>query len=325
MSASLEFLRRHPQAFAIALAIVLLLANVIAQPRFADLGGIAGTLATFAPFALVAVASMPSIISGGGGIDISVGPLAIVVNTVLAAWLLPSDVLGSPVVAIPIVLALGALVGLLNGLLVAVLRFQPVIATLCMSFVLTGLAVRIAPSPQPIASSWVDGLTGSAGPIPGALLTLLVPIVIWIALGVTNYRRSLFAVGANDATALSAGVAVAQVRIFAYTLGGLFAAVAGIAFTALVRSAQAGAATSFTLTALAAVALGGTSLAGGRGGMVGVFAGAASIYLIQTLLSSLGVPSTWQQLLSGLLLIAGVVVGGVIALRRPTRRGQETR
>ena len=95
-----ELLRTRPFMFALVLAVVLFAVNVIAEPSFAEPGNWPEQLATLAPFALIAMASTPSIVSGGGGLDISVGPLSIVVNVVLVSWLIPHAGLGSPVVAI---------------------------------------------------------------------------------------------------------------------------------------------------------------------------------------------------------------------------------
>ncbi len=305
-----ELLRTRPFMFALVLAVVLLAANVIIESNFVKPGNWAVELATLAPFALVAMASTPAIVSGGGGLDISVGPLSIVVNAILVCWLLPHAGIGSPVVAILLLLAFGAAVGAINGVLVAVLRYQPVIATLCSFFVLAGVAMKISPTPKSVTGvDWLGNLADQVGPIPGALILMAIPVVIWLALSRTSFHRVLYAVGGNDATAYSAGVNVARVRIAAYALGGLFAAVAGISLTALVLSTQTASVASYTLVALAAVALGGTPLGGGRGGLLGSILGATCIYLMQTALSALGVSSSWNQVVYGGLLVVGVIVG----------------
>jgi ribose transport system permease protein len=305
-----ELLRTRPFMFALVLAVVLLVANVIIASSFAKPGNWPVELATLAPFALVAMASTPAIISGGGGLDISVGPLSIVVNAILVCWLLPHAGIGSPVVAILLLLAFGAAVGAINGVLVAVFRYQPVIATLCAFFVLAGVAMKISPTPQSVTDvDWLSNLADQVGPIPGALILMAIPVAIWLVLSRTSFHRVLYAVGGNDATAYSAGVNVAAVRIAAYALGGLFAAVAGIALTALVLSTQTASVASYTLVALAAVALGGTPLGGGRGGLLGSILGAICIYEMQTALSALGVSSSWNQVVYGGLLVVGVLVG----------------
>jgi ribose transport system permease protein len=311
-----DLLRTRPFLFALLLAIVLLAANVIAEPAFGKPGSWPAELATLAPFALVAIASTPAIISGGGGLDISVGPLTIVVNVIMVCWLLPHSGTSEWFVALPIVLLIGAAIGAVNGVLIAVLRYQPVIATLCTFFVLSGVAIKIAPEPKNTDVTWLSHLGDKVGPIPGALILIAIPVVIWLALSRTSFHRLLYAVGGNDATAYSAGVNVAAVRVCAYALGGLFAAVGGVALTALVMTTQTASVAAYTLVALAAVALGGTPLGGGRGGLLGSVMGALCIYELQTLLGALNVSSSWNQVVYGGLLILGVVVGARLQAAR---------
>lgn len=305
MTETLLRLRSRSSTFAIGLTLALLVANIVALPAMVSLDQWPQTLASFAPFAVAAIASTPAILSGGGGIDISIGPLLTLANIVLVTALLPMG----PLVAVPLVLLLGALVGAVNGVLVAVLRFQPVIVTLCVNFVLTGVNLKLLAQPKAAGSTWADGLANMIGPVPGALLTIGLPLLAWWLLGRTAYLKNLYAVGGDDVTAYSAGVNVAAVRILAYTVGGLLAGVAGLALTALTRSANAGLGMQYTLIAIVAVTVGGTSLAGGRGSLVGSLAGAACIFLIQNLLSALHVSSLWNQLVYGLLLLVAVILG----------------
>ena len=142
-----------------------------------------------------------------------------------------------------------------------------------------------------------------------------------MALSRTAYHRSLYAVGGNDVTAFSGGVNVELTRVVAYSLGGLFAAFAGIALTALVQSDQAQSTSFYILIGLTAVALGGTPLMGGRGGMTGAFFGAAVLFLIQVLLGALSVPSNWLSVVYGAMLLFGVLVGAAVMMYRP--RGLE--
>lgn len=203
-------------------------------------------------------------------------------------------------------------------MLVAVLRYEPVIATLCALFIVAGADLKLAPRPIAAESNWTRELGGSLGPIPGALLTILAPIVIWLLLQRTSYYRTLYAVGGNDATAFSAGVNVAAVRVIAYALGGLFAAIGGIALVALIQSADANIGPSYILIALAAVALGGTPIGpGGRGGLLGSFLGAATLYLVQNLISTLHVNVLWLQFVYGAMLVGAVVLGA--AMTAPPR------
>jgi ribose transport system permease protein len=262
------------------------------------------------------MASTPQIVSGGGGLDISVGPQMIFWNVIIVVVLLPNGI-DTGWTAVPLILIGGAALGAINGILVAYLRFQPVVATLCMFFVLGGLNIKIAAETHRASNNWTTDLAHSVGPVPGALLLLAIPVVIWIALSKTRYHRALYSVGGNELTAFSSGVDVARVRVVAYALGGLIAAVGGIAITAVLQSSQGNVSAQYTLIALAAVALGGTSFGGGRGGLACSFLGAAAIYLIQTLLASLDVAPTWLSLVYGVMLVIGVVVGASLTRFRP--------
>ncbi|HET6691669.1 MAG TPA: hypothetical protein VFG74_12480, partial [Miltoncostaeaceae bacterium] len=126
------------------------------------------------------------------------------------------------------------------------------------------------------------------------------------------FHRHLYAVGDNDAAAYTAGVPVSVVRMAAYVVTGLFAAIAGLAVTALIAAGDSALGPSLTLTALAGAALGGTSLAGGRGGVLGGLAGGLAVYLVQNVLSLLGVDSFWVTFSFGAILVVGIALNGVL-------------
>jgi len=307
---ALAAMRARPWLFAAGLSLSLLIANVLAEPNFADPGNWPQQLATLAPLVLVAFASTPAIVSGGGGLDLSVGPLAVFTNVLLVDTLLAGSLHAAPV-AIPILLAVGVAVGAINGVLVATFRYVPVIATICMLFVLTGLTLAVGADSQPAGHNWTQSLGDMVGPVPGALILMAVPVVVWWLLGRAGYHRALYAVGGNDVTAFSAGVNVQATRIAAYALGGLFAAIAGIALTAVVQSSQAGTITFYVLVGLTAVSLGGVPLTGGRGGLTGAFFGACSLYLIQSLLGSLNIAANWLNVVYGVMLLASILLGAL--------------
>lgn len=309
--------RRYPALLASVFAVILFVANVIALPNFVGRGQIAPTLATLAPFAIAGMASTPAFLSGGGGIDLSIAPLMGLVNIVLVTKLLGTP-FGTPWLAVPILLAVGAAVGALSGTLIALVRFPPVIATLGMFFLLSGLDLLLAPEPETSSGDWTSKLAGSFGPVPGALLTIGAPLLIWFALSKTSYRESLLAVGDHDATAFSAGVRVEAIRVSAYALGGLIAAIGGIALTGLIRSADARTFNTYVLVALAAVALGGNNLAGGRGGLLASALGATCIFLLVNVLSALHLSAAYIQVAYGGTLLVAVVLGGLL-FSRPAR------
>ncbi len=311
MERLITVLRTNTYAFALVLAIALLIANILVLPAFGDPDTYATTIAGLAPFALVAMASTPQIMSGGGGIDVSIGPMVGLIGVVYVVYLQPHG-LGDPELAIPICVLLGAGIGLLNGFNIAVLRYQPVIATLCMYFILIGVSQWILPAAQSTTGGWTDHLTGSLGPIPDGLIIILIPLAVWAFLKRrTSFVKTLQAVGGSDRAALTAGINVTRVRLIAYSLGGAFAAVAAFALIGLTRGADPTIGQQYTLVGIAAVSLGGTVMNGSRGGILGGVFGAACIFLIQNLLSNLGVAPTWFQVAYG-----GVLVGAVVLSSR---------
>ena len=298
------------------LAVALLIANFIAQHSLLSWSAWPVTFAELATPALLAMASTPAIL--GGGIDISVAPLFTLASVVIEVMLLRRGIT-SAFIVIPVAVACGALIGLLNGVLVNYGRYQAVVATLCMNFILSGFALGYAPSPVSGTTGWLTSLGSTWGGVPGGLVLIAVPLAAWWGLGRTPFVKTLLAVGGSETTAYTAGVNVAAVRTLAYTLGGAIAGLAGVAIVAQLHQAEAdaGFVTPFILLALAAVALGGTSMTGGRGSLLGALLGAAVIFLIENLLGALGLSSFWSQAVYGATLIVAVVFAAITVARAP--------
>lgn len=310
-----QFLRRHTFIFALALTLLLLAINLAIRPGFSWMT----QLASFAPLALAAMASVPSIISGRGGIDISIAPVMTLCAILFTGYLVPAGLGG--IEALPLLMLIGGAVGALNGLIIVWLRLAPIVVTLGMYFIVIGINLKLAPTPIRLDdANWATSLAGSVGPIPGPLISLGIPVAIWALLSLTAFKRNLYAVGGNDATAFTAGVRVQTIRVIAFALGGVFAGVAGLVLVALVRTADASTSTAYTLVAIAAVALGGTSLAGGAGGLTGALLGASSIFLVQSVLADAQMPQSWLPAIYGGLLIASVTVGAVVSGDQARRR-----
>jgi len=299
-------LRKYYFVFALILFAALLITNLLVQRDF----GWAEQVAVFAPLALAAMASTPAIVAGRGGIDLSISPLMTFCSMIFATWLIPAGLGGW--MSVPLIMLVGTAVGLINGMLTVLLRIPAVVVTLATYFVLAGLSLRIAPSTVAIGDNWVGELDDSLWGF-GSLVLILVPLIGWAIMSRTLYGRQLFAVGGNDATALSSGVSVKLIRISAFGIGGLIASLGSFALLAVVHVADPGQATAYTLLAIASVALGGTSLLGGRGGLLGSLLGAGSIFLVQSLLTVLRVPAQWLGLFYGGVLLVAVVVGALIS------------
>jgi ABC-type sugar transport system ATPase subunit/ribose/xylose/arabinose/galactoside ABC-type transport system permease subunit len=308
--------RRRDRAWELpaALAVALLIANFIAQHSLLSWSAWPVTFAELASPALLAMASAPAIL--GGGIDISVAPLFTLVSVVIEVMLLRRGIT-SAFIVIPVAVATGALVGAVNGVLVNYGRFQAVVATLCVNFILSGFALGYAPAPVSGTTGWLTSLGATWGGVPGGLILIAVPLLAWWGLSRTPFVKTLLAVGGSETTAYTAGVNVAAVRTLAYTVGGAIAGLAGVAIVAQLHQAEAdaGFVTPFILLALAAVALGGNSMTGGRGSLLGALLGAAVIFLIENLLGALGLSSFWSQAVYGATLIAAVVFAALTMTR----------
>jgi ribose transport system permease protein len=304
-------LRGKPFAFALVVAVVLAAANIAVQPSFVAVDNWPADIANFAPFMLLAMASTPSILSGRGGLDVSLGPVAGLISIVLARYFL-GGALGGPEICVPVACAIGCLGGAISGVAIAKFRYPPIIATLAAYFVAIGIGDQIA-QPVPVPPNWTTYLAGTIAGIPGGLFLMLPCAALWICLRRTPFPRTLLAVGGNDAAAYSAGVNVSIVRILAYTLGGLCAGVAGVAIIAIVQTGDPSIGPGYTLSALAAVMIGGTRIGGGRGGMFGSVIGAAAIFLVQNLLDVLHVSSLWGQGVYGAMLLLGLLVASTMS------------
>lgn len=308
-------LRTHYYALALVIAVVFYLV------ASASLGSPLGPdkLAIFAPLILAAMASTPAILSGGGGIDLSIGPNLVLANILFVGVFMPNGMI--PWVAVVVVALISAAVGAIGGALSVVLRLSPVVVTLAMYFVLIGVNQKLAPTPLVLQDNPLRGLaTLWGGVFPGALVLILIPLVGWAVAARSSAGRTLLAVGGSAATAFSAGVNVSLVRIAAFAFGGLIAGLGGIALTALISSADAGTSSAYTLVAIAAVALGGTSMLGGRGGLLGSAIGALCVSLIQSVLSGLQLPSSLLKVVYGGLLLASIVLSAVLMNSRKDSR-----
>jgi ribose transport system permease protein len=190
-----------------------------------------------------------------------------------------------------------------NGVLATVVRIQPIVATLGVYLILTGVTLTILPAPVGPVPDWLKAMAGAYSIVPLAVIAAL-----WWGMTRLPYHDQLMAVGSDDRAAFTAGVNVTAVRFAAYVLTGVLAGAAGMMLTALIGSADPNVGPGYTLIAIAAVALGGVSLAGGRGGLVGAAIGAIDIFLLQSLLTTFNVSTYVLQVAYGAILVAAVVL-----------------
>jgi ribose transport system permease protein len=294
---------------------ILFVANIIWQTPFIHPNNWASTLTLAAPFIITGLAQAIPILSGQGGLDLSVGPFAGFVAVLIVRTYGPSG-LGSPELLIPLVVITGLVGGAINGVLVAYVRLPPIIATLGAYLFYTGIAAQVLPTPGGTAPHWTTVLAQSYGPIPGMFFVFGAIAVGWMLLSRTAYVRHLLSVGGDDRAALTAGIDVAKVRVIAYALAGLLSAIAGLVLAGTLNSGDATIGPPLTISSVAAVALGGIALAGGRGGLLGAAIGGGSYYLMQNLLTVLGVSPFALNIADGVILIIALAFGGLLERRR---------
>ncbi|MEU6092781.1 substrate-binding domain-containing protein [Streptomyces sp. NPDC047085] len=245
------------------------------------------------------------------GIDLSVGSVAALSGTVLA-WSATQH--GVPVVlAVLLGLATGAVAGLVNGFLIAYGKLPPFIATLAMLSVGRGLALVISqgsPIAFPNSVSHLGDTLGGWLPVP-VLVMVVMGLIAALVLNRTYIGRSMYAIGGNEEAARLSGLRVSKQKLAIYALSGLFAAIAGIVLASRLSSAQPQAANGYELDAIAAVVIGGASLAGGTGKASGTLIGALILAVLRNGLNLLSVSAFWQQVVIGVVIALAVLLDTV--------------
>jgi ribose transport system permease protein len=296
------------------LALLLVITKLI-QPSY-DVSGVQGLAISVLPLALAAVAQ--AIVVIGGGIDLSIGS-QMALTSVVAATLMKGQSEETGVAIVIGVLALGLVLGAINGALIVLTKVPDIVVTLAMSFVWAGFALLVRPAPGGAASPWLKELVlGSfvSEWIPKSMVVLLILVaVVWLPVSRTKLGLSIYAIGGNQLAAFRSGVSVGWTKFAAYMVMGLFAALAGLSLTA-----STGIGTPvpgpYTLMSVAAVVLGGVSLAGGRGGLFGPIVGVFILQLIRTDMTFLSIDTNLALVAQGLILMGVLMVGSLAQMRR---------
>jgi len=242
------------------------------------------------------------------GIDLSVG------STAALAGMVGAKAMGAEVpwgVAILLALGVGLAVGAANGLLITRLRITPFIVTLGTLSVVRGLTL-IYSEGRPVfgfPKAFNERVAGDLGPVPmPVVIAGGVALASWFVLRYTRLGEYAYAIGGNEEATRLSGVAVDRTKVGIYMVCGLFAAIAGVVLSARLRAAEPNAASGYELDAIAATVMGGTSLFGGEGGVVGTIIGALIIATLRNGLNLLNVQAYYQQLAIGLVIILAVAL-----------------
>ena len=291
------------------LALVVLVVFVtIMNPNFLAPANLLNLLRQVSTNALIAFGMTFVIITGG--IDLSVGS-TLALSSALMAGLIASGL--DPVIAMVIGLLLGAFLGACNGVMITKGKMAPFIATLATMTIYRGLTL-VYTDGNPITGigdSFIFKYMGRGYlfgiPFPVVVMLLFFG-VLYVLLHKMTFGRKTFALGGNEKAAFIAGIKSDRIKIAIYSISGLMAAVAGIIITSRLNSAQPTAGNAYEMDAIASVVLGGTSLSGGRGRLVGTLIGALIIGTLNNGLNLLGVSSFYQQVVKGVVIIIAVLL-----------------
>ncbi|KHQ54648.1 ABC transporter permease [Mameliella alba] len=289
-----------------ALAIYVVVALVTGQAQYLTFDNLIAILGRSIALGITAIGQTFVILVAS--IDLSVASL-ISATAVLASVVMD----GSPAMILPAILAaiaLGGLVGLTNGLVVSGLKVNPLIATLGMSLIIQGcLSAFVSNFAGEVPAAFQMFAYGELGPFPMALLFLgLLAVMAWAVLRFTKFGSDIYAVGGNEEAARFAGIKTGRVVILSHVICSICASIAGLYLASRLRSGAPwiGSDGVYDLESIAVVVIGGTVLAGGRGGVWGTMAGMLIFSLIDSVFNIAGVDSFAKQVLRGIIIVAAV-------------------
>jgi ribose transport system permease protein len=308
-----------PLVVAVALLVAMMVVYVVLF--VASIGSFPGSFEAASivdhgiPLSLAAVGQTFVVLTRG--IDLSVGGMMDITNSLAALHL--QGGLGTEVLWTAIILLVGAAGGLLNGVLVAFGRLQPILVTLGTLAIFQGIALWLLPSPGGHVNNGYTSLFLNPN-VPSALVFVVVLGLAWAAFRRTRLGVNIFAIGIDEQAARANSVPVARTKIIAYVLDGVLAAAAGIALATTTTGGDATGGDVFTLASIAAVVVGGVSLFGGRGSAVGAMCGAFVLTLLVDVLFFANIDPLFQPFYQGLFLVlavgASTMLGRYLARRR---------
>ena len=311
----------------IGLAILVLAVGAVVafiNPRFLSPINLANTANLIGLFGLFSVAEAFVIVTAG--IDLSVGSVIALLGVLFVDMIVTHDVPWP--IAMVVVLVIGAILGLLHGWLITRLKLQPFVVTLCGLLIYRGVA-RFYTADGTAGFSFGDDfpmlewlVSGRTGGVPHSIVAFgIVAIVAWFVLHRTVFGRHLFAVGKNDEAARYSGINASRVIVSAYIICTTLTALSAVFFAMYTRSIHPASHGNFyELYGIAAAVLGGFSLRGGEGSIIGVVLGVILLQMLQNLVNLLGIPSSLNFAVMGSVILIGVIADTQFARYRTARR-----
>ncbi len=291
------------------LVVTLVIVGAVVNRGSADVTYLLVRIKVASFIGIIGLIQATVILSGGGGIDVSVGTMAS-----MGALFGASIMQGRNEMLVPAVLAVGAaglVLGLVNGYMIARLRIHPLIQTLAMSFVITGIIIAYSQGrmllgkPSRVIEELVNNKLGPVSII--VLIWLALVLVMEFLLRRSKTGRTLTAVGTNQKAALLSGINVASFRVGVYAFSGLCSSVFGVLVLGYVHTVYLDVGNQYLFPSVVACTIGGISLAGGAGSYVGVLGGALVYVFLQSFLVTINMNEAWRKVIFGLILVVVLI------------------
>jgi len=299
-------LLKKPEITVLIALIVLCVFLSIASPYFFTLRNILNVLRQSSLIAILALGEAMVIITGG--IDLSLGSL-VGLSACIGAWV--ACIGASPLIVLIVILGTGAFVGLLNGMLVTKVGLPPFIATLGMMSIVKGFALLITMGvPIHYEWTWLSFFGGGkVGPVPFSVIIMIIMVlIINFFVKKTTNGRDIYAIGNNERAAKLSGIQVDKIKILVFTITGFLSGLCGLILMGQLSGSDAFYGNGYEMDVIAAAVIGGISMSGGEGNMLGVVVGAVLIALLKNGFVLLAVPGYWQTVAVGGVIIAAVSI-----------------
>ncbi len=296
-------LRRSGLGPGLLMLLVVVGLNIALQPDFFSGSSLSGNIATFAPTILVCVAQAVVVLSRE--LDLSVGAGVSLINCVMAS--LPQDRVGGPIGVIVIALAVALALGAVNGLLVAYAELPSLVTTFATGAIWFGLALTLMPQPGGVISDAIgDGYAGTVVGVPVSLIIVAFAMAAWAALARHRMGRRIMAVGSNPEASRDAGIPLRRTKFLTYLIAWVLVFLCAVTISAQTMSGDPRLGQSYTLASVAAVVIGGVSLAGGRGTPWGALVGALVLGMVTNVIYFAGIASSWQEFVKGVVVVVAL-------------------
>lgn len=309
---------RNPEFPAVIILVGVIILNAMLQKNFFAVDVFNINLLTFTPLILISIGQ--AIIILGGGLDLSVGQQVSLINVILAVMMADAGESRLAVVPAFIVAFLAAMgMGFVNGFTAGYLNLPPMIATFATSAIWYGMALFILPSPGGLIPTWlVRAFSWKWFLISTPLIVIVLAYALWLFIKRRPLGRYIYAVGSNEEAAFANGVNTRRVKLYSYMLGSFFVLLGAFAISFQAGSGDARLGLSYTLTSVAAVVVGGISLKGGSGNVIGAILGAIILNMVINLIYFANIPSEYQEFTKGAIIILALALA-VIYRRREAR------